>query len=32
MGKFVLGVQYIDLSAKILQYVWKIKEKFIKIK
>ena len=32
MGKFVVGVQYIDLSAWILQYVWKIKEKFIKTK
>lgn len=32
MGKFVVGVQYIDLSAWILQYVWKMKEKFIKTK
>jgi hypothetical protein len=26
MGKFVVGVQYIDLSAWILQHVWKMKE------
>ena len=31
MGKFVVGVQYIDLSAWILQYVWKMKEKFIQL-
>ena len=30
MGKFVVGVQYIDLSAWILQYVWKNKRKIHK--
>lgn len=32
MGKFAVDVQYIDLSTGILQYVWKMIEKFIEIK
>lgn len=31
MGKFVVSVQYIDMSAWILQYVWKLR-KILEIK
>ena len=32
MGKFVIGVQYIDMSAWILQYVWELEKKILEIK